>query len=459
MIAILCTLLSAAGFYFSFGLGDCWPLAWLAAIPVLWLAFGESRALVVFFAAWASFALGSCHAIEAYGALFPTFVMALLILGPALFFAASVMAARRIAIAFGPTAGAFGFAAVWTACDFLTAAFHDGAVTSPAHTQISAPFLIQGASVFGLWIVTFLLGFFAAGIAAALRTRKPLPAALAVALVALNAAFGVWRIDAAATGPVTRVGMAVDDSLFHDSHVAAAASANRVADAYVGAARKLAAQGASLIVFPEKVAFLHPQWRQSVADKLAAVSREIHATIVTGFDETARDRVNEALVFTPDAAPRTYAKRHFVTGLEDHYKTGPGPLVLPGGIGVEICKDMDYPAMLRADQRAGHPTLLAVPAWDFRSDALAHTKPAIMRGVEDGFALARSARESLLTMTDAYGRVIGMKESSTAGMAMLVGDIPRGPGDTLYVHIGDIFAWTCAAASLILLGAAFARRR
>ena len=129
------------------------------------------------------------------------------------------------------------------------------------------------------------------------------------------------------------------------------------------------------------------------------------------------------------------------------------------GICNVLSSDYFYPAMLRADQRQDHPTLRAVPAWDFGADALAHTKPAILRGVEDGFALARAARESLLMMTDAYGRVVAMKRSSDAGMVMLVGDVPRGPGDTLYVHIGDVFAWACVAASLGLLGFAFARRR
>jgi len=41
MIAIVCTFLTAIGFYFSIGLGDQWWVAWLAPIPVLWLAFGD----------------------------------------------------------------------------------------------------------------------------------------------------------------------------------------------------------------------------------------------------------------------------------------------------------------------------------------------------------------------------------------------------------------------------------
>jgi hypothetical protein len=35
--ALLCVLLTAAGCYFSFGMGHVWWLAWLAPVPVLWV--------------------------------------------------------------------------------------------------------------------------------------------------------------------------------------------------------------------------------------------------------------------------------------------------------------------------------------------------------------------------------------------------------------------------------------
>ena len=54
MIAVVCVALSAIGFYFSMGLGDQWWLAWLAPIPVLWFAFGETKPWPIFFAAFAA---------------------------------------------------------------------------------------------------------------------------------------------------------------------------------------------------------------------------------------------------------------------------------------------------------------------------------------------------------------------------------------------------------------------
>jgi apolipoprotein N-acyltransferase len=230
-------------------------------------------------------------------------------------------------------------------------------------------------------------------------------------------------------------------------------------DAYAAAAHSLATQGATLIVLPEKLAILEAPWRDTAIERLSSAARDTKTTIVVGFDERSDKRLNEALVFTPTgAAPATYLKRHFVGGLEDAFSPGVASFVLPDRTGVAICKDMDFQAMLRDDARAGHPTLLAVPAWDFDLDRYGHARLAIMRGVEDGFAVARAAKEGLLTLSDAYGRVIAQKSSDKSGMVMLVGDLGRGPSETIYMRIGDAFAWSCAVFSLALLTIAFGRQ-
>lgn len=460
MTALASALLSAAGIYFSFGLGDQWWLAWFALAPVLWLAFGETRRWIAFVASFAAYALGGTHALAAYGGIFPLPVMALILFGPALLFGASVMGARFVARRTGPVAGILAFAVLWTTCDYAVSAGYDGAVMSPAYSQVPAPLFIQSASLFGLWAVTFTIAFVAAGLAMSIRTRRALPAALALALFALNAGYGAWRIENAARVPTTRIGLAADDSMIRDSFMASAASADKIVRNYAKAAMLLSAHGASLIVMPEKLAILKPAWREEIANRLSEVSRVTGATIVIGFDERNGERRNEALIFTPDkTVPAVYLKRHFVQVLEDGYAMGPGGFALGDKTGVAICKDMDYPAMLRGDVRVLHPTLLAVPAWDFGADGLAHAEPAIMRGVENGFALARGARDGLLTLTDSTGRMIAMKTTSFSGMVTVIGDLPRGPGETLYNHIGDVFAWLCIAASIALLGVSLAKRK
>jgi apolipoprotein N-acyltransferase len=64
---------------------------------------------------------------------------------------------------------------------------------------------------------------------------------------------------------------------------------------------------------------------------------------------------------------------------------------------------------------------------------------AVMRGVENGFAIARSAQEGLVTVSDAYGRVL--VEQSSARDPMEVQAMAAGPGATFYTHYGDWFGW------------------
>jgi hypothetical protein len=69
--AFVCTLLTAAGFYFSIGLGEQWWLAWLAPVPVLWFAFSDTKGWQVFLAEWAAYALGATSILKAYGGILP----------------------------------------------------------------------------------------------------------------------------------------------------------------------------------------------------------------------------------------------------------------------------------------------------------------------------------------------------------------------------------------------------
>ncbi len=463
MIAIACALLTAVGFFFSIGLGEQWWLAWLAPIPVLWFAFGETKGWQAFLAAWASSALGATNILQAYGGILPTPVLILSLLGTSFFFALAVMGGRLVARRVAPLAGALAFAALWAAFDFL-ASFNTagGSVTTPATAEVFMPVLAQSASLIGVWGITFLLGFVSAGIALSLRSRSPLPAAIAIGLFALNAAFGYVRMSDA---PDSIMRVALIDT---DSMQSAAWSDKRndtfdTVDGYVQAIRALKGKAVKLIVLPEKLAIAEADWQPTLKTKLSDAAHDVGAVLVAGFDARNGAKAwNVSWAFTPTAtAPTIYTKRRLVPGLETRYTIGPGPLALADGTGLEICKDMDFQAMLRADMVATTPKLLAVPAWDFVADATSHARIAILRSIENGVPMARSARNGLLTLNDRYGRVVAMRVTGGEGFMTLVGELPldgRG-GETLYDRIGDTFGWLCLVVGLGLTGLAFARRR
>jgi apolipoprotein N-acyltransferase len=106
------------------------------------------------------------------------------------------------------------------------------------------------------------------------------------------------------------------------------------------------------------------------------------------------------------------------------------------------------------------PVLLAVPAWDFGLDDWAHARVAVLRSVENGVPMARTARDGLLTLNDRYGRLVAVTRT-VGGFKTLVGDLPldgRG-GKTLYDRIGDVFGWLCLGIGIALVVVSLVRGR
>ena len=115
-----------------------------------------------------------------------------------------------------------------------------------------------------------------------------------------------------------------------------------------------------------------------------------------------------------------------------------------GKWGVEICKDMDFTPLSRDYGRLG-AGLMLVPAWDFVLDRFQHGHIAVMRGVEDGFSIARAARDGYLTVSDNRGRILAETRSNSSSFATLLADVPTTHDSTIYLRFGDWFSWLTIA--------------
>jgi apolipoprotein N-acyltransferase len=107
---------------------------------------------------------------------------------------------------------------------------------------------------------------------------------------------------------------------------------------------------------------------------------------------------------------------------------------------MEICKDMDFPRLSRQYSQDG-VGLLLVPAWDFVDDGWLHGRMAVLRGVESGFSIARSAKLGLLTATDDRGRILADRNTLAVPFATVIATIPVRHDATIYSRFGDWFAW------------------
>ena len=88
---------------------------------------------------------------------------------------------------------------------------------------------------------------------------------------------------------------------------------------------------------------------------------------------------------------------------------------------------------------------------------------AVLRGVEGGYALARSATNGLLTVSDARRRILAERSSNGSADVLVTATVPIGAGGTFYSRTGKWFAWLClgiVAASIVaaMKGRSFTRQ-
>jgi apolipoprotein N-acyltransferase len=81
-----------------------------------------------------------------------------------------------------------------------------------------------------------------------------------------------------------------------------------------------------------------------------------------------------------------------------------------------------------------------------------------LRGIENGFTVVRSARNGLLSVSDAYGRMLAVEKSMNMPGATLFATAQVGARvPTIYTRIGDVPGWICVAAALALIVSSWLR--
>jgi apolipoprotein N-acyltransferase len=453
--AIGAVLVSAAAFYFSTGFIDLWPLLWIAPIPVLLVAFRAPvrKAAAVGFTAYL---LGGLNLLSYYAGLMPVRVVVLVLVFPAVIFALCVLAARRGVRRLPAWLAALAFPAGWTTWEWLSALTSPhGTGGSLAYSQVKVLPLLQIASVTGIWGMIFLVMLVPSSIAIAwhFRTeRQRVWAALAPAVIVAAGVFGYGflRLAPAPANRPIRVGLAATDRTIRYYRTERPEEAMRVAEEYAERVRQVASRGARVAVLPEKFVGITAADRDAVLRVFAESARANHVMIVAGFNVVGQDPPrNIAVVFSPEGSVvAEYDKHHLLPGPETPYRPGNTPAIIDvrgqnWGVetcGVAICKDMDFTGWSRQYARRG-ALIMFVPAWDFAVDAWLHGRIAIVRGVEEGFAVVRAAQDGNLTVTDDRGRMIAMASTLVAPEALVVADVSPGNGHTVYQSAGDWFGW------------------
>lgn len=471
----VCIAVSAICYFIAIRFIDLWPIALFAPMPMLAAAFAAPswrRALLcafipIFvgcFGLWSaeSFFLSTFFFITAYAAL-------------SLIVSGLVLIARAAARRWSNAGAALVFPILYAALSFVfSRTTYDGTWADPSYRMDGFLAILQLASITGIWGIVFAMTLPASGIAFAwyrLESGKPWrgPTAVALGIFAAVLIFGFARLATAANRPTVRVAMIASDHEIRYSRTTDESKAADLLTFYASQIPKAAAQGAQVVVLPEKIVGVTADDRAALQKILSGAASASHVWLIAGVNEIGSTpnsnaaKINAAWTFSPDGVfVGEYHKHYFVTGFEAGYQSGNRIDVMDapwGKTGVAICKDLDYPWFIRG-YGARDTTVMFVPAWDWVGpNAVMHERMATVRGVENGFAMARSAKTGFVTAHDAYGRILASSSTFAADPAMVVADIPLGPGTTLYSHLGDWFGWLCIIASLVILATVLVPRR
>ncbi|MFZ1081980.1 MAG: nitrilase-related carbon-nitrogen hydrolase [Candidatus Kryptoniota bacterium] len=465
---LLPVLMSGILYYYSNGLHGFRPLMWIAPLPLL-LAVPHLSGRATLISSLLAYLLGSMDLVEYLAKNLPGPAVIIVLLIPSTVFAFCILGFRKLCLYRGAFEALFIFPFAWTSYEYLISTISpNGTAFSISYTQADFIPIIQIAALTGIWGITFLLALVPAGIALCWHyrnNRKRFLRVGATTLILLLAAlgFGSIRSSNGLSETKIKVGLVASDSSARYFATTNHDVAFRIINQYVSKIRDISRRGARIIVLPEKFVGLTHEYEDTVLATFRKTATDNNVAIVAGFNTIGPDLArNHAIVFSVDGKiAADYDKVFLIPGIEWNYTPGNKTSEFVFSelrSGIVICKDMDFPNWIRKYGKSD-VRIMFVPAWDFVSDGWLHSRMAVMRGVENGFSIVRSASEGLLTVSDAYGRVIADEQSSAAPIQSLIGDISPGPGMTLYSKTGDWFAWISVFGLLTTLCMLVWRRR
>lgn len=428
---------------------------------------------------------GGLHPIASV--LVGALLVSYLALYPAIFAAVLARAVRRS----GP--GAVWFAPpLWVASEWARSTIGGGFPWVPlGASQAETLPVVQLASVAGVYGLSMLLALVSTAAAALAltpgRATRRTAAAVAVVVVIVGGA-GAWRVSRATlvTGDTVRVGLVQGnvaqeqkyDLRFRDE----------IMRRYLGLSRRVLADGASLVVWPEASTPFYFDAEGPLAQPIRQMAATAGTPFLIGTDEYEPPRdgrperfYNAAVLVGADGASRgSYRKMHLVPFGEyvplksvlffvaplieavSDFSAGTDPVVFDAGgrqVSVSICYESVYPGIAQAFVEGGSQLLATITndAWFGRSSApYQHFAQGALRAVEQGRYVVRAANTGISGAVDPYGRVIA--RTNLFEPAALAVDVRLLSGRTIYSRVGDVVAWFSLAVTLWIVTTSLRRR-
>jgi apolipoprotein N-acyltransferase len=442
--------------------GNYWYLLWVAPVPVL-IASLRSSARRTFLVAFIAYLLGRLSWLPYLLTVLPVPLAVFFTVLLPLIFALIVLLTRKIVLRDRIGWSVFAFPVFWCLFEFLLFKFSpDGTAGSMSYTQSNFLPVVQIASVTGILGISFLVTLFPSAIAVGSHFRfKRMKGSLVIALllIFISIIFGIIKLNSKSSGQAElTVGLVVLDEKFHsETDHPDAAKERQTANLYAAEITRLAQQGAQVIVLPEKIVNTIPATGIAIKNIFLNAAASNHVAIVAGYTQFTNDNTKQNRALVISAKGELLSDYQKVNLFEGEARSG----FIPGNdisifdlnniaSGVAICKDMDYSGFIRRYDKNNN-LVMYVPAWDFIQDGWLHSRMAILRGGENGYAIVRTARQGQLTISDHKGKVLYEASCTNNKAAALIGKFPLVSTKTIYSQFGDWFGYFIAITAAIFI--------
>jgi apolipoprotein N-acyltransferase len=243
---------------------------------------------------------------------------------------------------------------------------------------------------------------------------------------------------------------------------------NRVLDHYITLTRQAAEEAPDLIVWPESAVPVALPYDGGAMKRLHDLSRELGTPLLVGSSGRAKSEVrggppgiaNSAFLIHPDSEHggrydkiRLLPFNEYVparwfpwpgwiadVGFRDAKRGERSPVLeWPGlRVGVQICWESLFPEEARGSAARGVDLLVTLTNESFTKSDAAYGHFFAMnrfRAIENGLPLVRATTTSWSALVAPNGAVVAERRDP----GILVADLPRGSGPTLYARFGDWF--------------------
>ena len=377
----------------------------------------------------------------------------------------------------------------WVTMEYLRGILIGGFPWIPlGNTMVTLLPIAQLASVVGVYGLSIFVALLNTGFtvtALADGRRRLIALGSTLALIAMVSIWGGMRLssNALTSGPSITVGLIQGNIAQTDKWNPA--RAGMILDRYLQLTQQAAQKGAQFIIWPESSTPFYFD-DDPAGNIVRAMTRSLGKPLLLGSDETEAGEkphsYNSAFMLdTAGATAAVYRKIHLVPFGEyvpfQRLLFFVGPLVeavsafSPGTrvtmlpvdghmVSTAICYEVTYPSLAREAVRQGSEMLTTITndAWYGESSAaFQHFEMAMMRAIEQGRYLVRSANTGISGIVDPYGRVL--IRTSLFETVAVVGEARFVQTRTVYARIGDAAVYVSAAIVVLALAWAFVEGR